>query len=67
MTIASELIGVVTSRSRVCFSRSSEIAPAVDDGARNTTWSVISISRAAKIPWPMAGPADAGVPIRRSA
>ena len=62
MTIASELIGVVTSSSRVCFSRSRLIAPAVDDGARNTTCRVISISSAAKMPWPMAALAKADVP-----
>ena len=36
-TIASDEIGVATSISRVCFSRSRLIAPAVAAGARNTT------------------------------
>ena len=60
--MASELIGVVTSRSSVCFSRSRLIAPAVDEAARKTTWRVMSISSAAKMPWPMAALANAETP-----
>jgi hypothetical protein len=53
MTIASDEMGVTTRSSRVCFSRSRLIEPAVDAGARNTTWSVSSIKRAAKMPCPI--------------
>ena len=50
MTIASDEIGVTTRSSSVCFSRSWLIEPAVEAGARKTTWRVSSISRAAKMP-----------------
>ncbi len=60
--MASELIGVTTSSSRVCFSRSRLIAPAVEEGARKATWSVSSIIRAAKMPWPMAAVAYVPLP-----
>ncbi len=53
------MIGVATSMSSVCFSRSRLIAPAVAAGARKTTWSVSSISSAAKMPWPIAAEAKA--------
>ena len=53
MTIASDEIGVTTSSSSVCFSRSWLIEPAVEAGARNATWSVSSISSAAKTPCPI--------------
>ena len=56
-TIAIEEIGVTTSSSSVCFSRSRLIAPAVAAGARKATCSVSSISRAAKMPWPIDAPA----------
>ena len=35
---------------------------AVEDGARNTTCNVININNAAKMPWPIAGPAVAEAP-----
>ncbi len=55
--MASDEIGVVTSMSRVCFSRSRLIAPAVNAGARKTTSSVMSIRRPPKISWPMSAEA----------
>ena len=57
--MASDEIGVTTSSSSVCFSRSRLIAPAVDAGARKATWSVSSISSAAKMPCPIDAVADA--------
>jgi hypothetical protein len=52
-TIDSDEIGVVTSKSRVCFSRSRLIAPAVNAGARTSTRSVWRRSNPAKIPVPI--------------
>ena len=48
MTMPSELSGVVTSRSSVCFSRSSEMAPVVNAGARTSTSSVSTKSSPVK-------------------
>ena len=61
MTMPSVLSGVVTSRSSVCFSRSSEIAPVVKAGASTSTSSVSTSSSPPKMPWPM--PADSAVPL----
>ncbi len=55
-------MGVAIRSSRVCFSRSRLIEPAVADAARNTTWRVISIRSAAKMPCPICAPAKAAVP-----
>ena len=52
-TIDSDEIGVVTSRSSVCFSRSRLIAPDVNAGARTRTRSVWRMSRPMKIPVPI--------------
>jgi hypothetical protein len=49
----------VISSSRVCFSRSRLIAPAVEDAARKTTCRVMSMRSAAKMPCPMAALANA--------
>ena len=53
--MANEVIGVAASISRVCFSRSRLIEPAVAIVARKTTTRVSSMSTAAKMPWPIGG------------
>ena len=54
-TIESDEIGVVTSRSSVCFSRSWLIAPVVNAGARMRIRSVWRMSSPAKMPVPDLG------------
>ena len=60
MTIAPGRIGVLMSRSRVCFSRSRLICPAVNAGAMKQIRISWKIESTAKIDWPTSAEAFAG-------